>query len=98
MSETIDRDYLRAELRALDADALYERSKLLIRMGDQYGMSAIDWAWRDLLREEWRRRGNEPRYEQAFRDVQRQKNEEHETNLRACEEIVDKRFKQGETT
>jgi hypothetical protein len=84
MPETIDRNFMIAQLRALDADALYERSKLLIRIGNRFGLSTVDRLWRDLLAAEWRRRGNYERYLQAFRDVAAAKEEERAANVRAA--------------
>jgi hypothetical protein len=70
-----DVDLIRAELRALDDDALYARSVEAIRLGhsgrDHEGqLQPLDRLWRTECWMEWRRRSCEQRYREALVVVQ----------------------------
>ena len=68
----IDRDYMKAELAALSDAELYERTKLLLRLGHRTRNDPVDWAWRNEAWGEWCRRGHPGCFEEAVAAVQRE--------------------------
>ena len=80
-------DFIRAELRKLDADALYERTKEIVRMGERQGWPMLDWHWSEAARAEWSRRGNLTRYADAELAIRQERRDHANANARAIEEL-----------